>query len=197
MAVTPTTRLGCGRDVEEVWAHVDEPPTPHEQACPDCTRVRADLAELSSATEDLRDADRHDPELRVPEGVLTDLLAIVRTEVRRGRLLPLEGAGGDGAEPSLTVSDHVVAAVVRDCCDREADVEARRVTVEAAGGDLPPERGSTETEVTVRLKVSVRHTAVVPQVAASLRDAIRHAISTRVGVSAPRVDITVEDVHDE
>lgn len=192
MAVTQTTRLGCGRDVEEVWAHVDEPPTAHEHACPDCTKARADLAELSAATRELRDADRDDPDLRVPEGVLTDLLAIVRTEVRRGRLIPLERSG-DG-DPALAVSDQVIAGVVRDSCDADTEVEARRVGVEAAAS-APGSTGPAE--VTVRLQVSVGRAAAIPRLAARLRDTIRDDVSARVGVTVSRIDITVEDVHDD
>ena len=190
MAVTGTT-LGCGRDAEEVWVHVDEPPTPHEQACPDCTKARADLSELSAATHEMRDADRDDPTLRVPESVLSGILDIVSAEVRRGRMIPLVRTLDP--EPPLSVSEQVIATVVRDAGDRNPEVEVRRVSVEAP----PVESKSPEpSDVTLRLQVSVTRGAVIPRLVAGLRAVIRDEVTSRVGVTVSRIDVTVEDVND-
>lgn len=191
MAVTETTRLGCGRDVEEVWANVDRPPTPHEQACADCTRARAELAELSAATAELRDADREDPTLRVPEGVLSGILGIVSAEVRRGRMVPLVRTLDP--EPPLAVSEQVIATVVRETGDRNPEVEVRRVSVAAS----PVEAESPEpADVTLRLQVSVTRAATIPRLIESLRGTIRDEVTSRVGVTVSRIDVMVEDVHD-
>ncbi|MEO7751909.1 MAG: hypothetical protein ABIS35_00700 [Terracoccus sp.] len=194
MAVTQATRLSCGRDVDEVWANIGGPPTVHEESCPACTRARADLAELSSATDAMVDADRQDASLRVPEGRLADILAIVRTEVRRGRMIPLLRSAA--TEPELAVSEQVVATVVRATCDLDPQVEVRRVNIvtvppsSAAGDALEPG------DVAMDLQVTVGHAVAIPRVLEGLRTAIRRAVAGEVGVTVSRIDIDVQDVHD-
>lgn len=194
MAVTQATRLSCGRDVDEVWANIERPPTPHERTCPACTSARADLVELSAATRAMVDADRDDPDLRVPEGVLTDILAIARTEVRRGRMIPLLRSAAP--EPALAVSEQVIATVVRAACDRDPEVEVRRVDVDAVPPDGPTEDDAIEPgNVSMGLQVTVGPSAVISRLLDGLRAAIRQAVTDEVGVTVSRIDIDVLDVH--
>jgi hypothetical protein len=209
MAVSQATRLGCGRDVDDVWEHIDRPPDAHELGCPYCTTARTDLAELSTATRQLAAADREDSTLRVPDGMLSDVLAIVRTQVRRGRTLPLlrpSPAPGDGSAPvpapDLTVSEQLVATVVREVGDLDPDVEVRRVTIDvtpyAAGarstGGGP---GAAEpADLGIELQVTVLPGVAIPGLLDSLRRAIRSAVVTRIGTTVSRIDIDVVDLTD-
>lgn len=176
------TRLGCGRDVDDVWDHIEQPPSAHERTCPYCTQARADLAGLAAATREMTAADRTDPSLHVSDRMMADVLAIVRTEVRRGRTIPLQrrvpgprpwldetttsstaGANtagtadestaddADDLDPAadLTVSEQVIAAVVRAVCDQNPDVEVGRVSIRdipASVSDSPVTVGSSANE---------------------------------------------------
>ena len=209
MAVTQATRLGCGRDVDDVWEHIDRPPDVHEETCPYCTTARADLAELSAATSRLAAADREDSTLRVPDGMLSDVLAIVRTQVRRGRTIPLQRrvpAGPDGAgdpESELTVSEQLIATVVREVCDLNPDVEVRRVGIDATEPHAPVEpptgggKGELEpADVSIDLQVTVRPHIAIPGLLDDLRREIQSAVVTRIGITVSRIDITVMDLID-
>lgn len=210
MAVTQATRLGCGRDVDDVWDHIDQPPDGHEQACPYCTKARADLAELSVATRQLAAADREDSALRVPDGMLSDVLTIVRTEVRRGRTIPLERrvpARGDGSEgdlgADLTVSEQLIATVVREVCDLNPDVEVRRVSIDATAPSAPavPRAGGHQggiepADLSIDLQATVRPNVAIPGLFDDLRRAIQSAVVTRIGVTVSRIDIDVVDLID-
>lgn len=207
--MTQATRLGCGRDVDDVWEHIDRPPDEHEQGCPYCTEARADLAELSVATRQLADADRDDSALRVPDGMLSDVLAIARTQVRRGRTIPLlrnMPPGLDSAsDPAsdLTVSEQLIATVVREVCDLNPDVEVRRVSIDTAAPPapaLPPTHGrpaEVETaDLSIDLQATVRHHVAIPGLLDDLRRTIRSAVVTRIGVTVSRIDIDVVDLID-
>lgn len=239
MAVTPATpsiqatRLGCGRDVDDVWGTIDRPPNEHEQSCSYCTQARAELAALSEATHDLTAADQQDSNLRVPDQMLANVLAIVRTEVRRGRTIALQhripaaaatagpGSGpdsgpkpGDGtglvAVPELTVSELVIATVVRETCDRNPDVEVRRVSIDASparttltghnratGQETGPQPGEVEpADVSMDLQATVSRTAAIPALLTGLRTAIQAAVAAQIGVTVSRINVEVQDLLD-
>lgn len=59
LANSRTTQLGCGRDIDEVWANADSLPDAHELTWPDCQAARASLRELNAATYDLRSRGSH------------------------------------------------------------------------------------------------------------------------------------------
>ncbi|MEO7060893.1 MAG: hypothetical protein ABI083_14325 [Lapillicoccus sp.] len=225
MAMTPATpafgatRLGCGRDVEDVWETIDHPADDHERGCAYCGQARAELAALSAATQDLTTADRQDDRLRVPDQMFTDVLAIVHTEVRRGRTIPLQrratGRGGPVTEtglPDLTVSELVIATVVRETCDRNPDIEIRRVSIDAtaptpaparatrglgADDDTGPDPEDREpNDVSMALEATVSATAAIPLLLTGLRAAIQTAVATRIGVTVSRIDVDVQDLTD-
>jgi uncharacterized alkaline shock family protein YloU len=208
------TRLGCGRDIDEVWESIDAPPSVHELACPYCQAARASLTELAAATKDLTAADRANPLLRVPAQVLSTIMTIARTEVRRGRTIPLEQPAPDlnGHPPgptALNISEQAVAAVVRQASDQLDGVQARRCSVQPAIPDQSPPAPSnapkrptrlgtdtTPTEVTVALGVSVSRGVSIPSLIPELRRRIRSAVTAQVGLTVSRIDIHVEDIHD-
>lgn len=250
MAVTPatwpaqTTRLGCGRDVDEVWQTIDQPPNEHERRCPSCKRARVELAELAAATHDLSTADQQDDNLRIPDQMLSTVLAIVRTEVRRGRTIPLQrraaaptlpstatdptapstraagaqnapadaGTVAEGDERDVTVSELVIATVVRETCDRNPDVEVRRVSIDATPADDvptgsfpgqgtgpttgPTPAGMQPADVSIDLQAAVSRAAAIPALISGLRAAIRVAVAAQIGITVSRINVDVQDLID-
>ncbi|MBA8796241.1 hypothetical protein FHX74_003894 [Friedmanniella endophytica] len=209
----PSRRLGCGRDIDQVWDGIDREPDAHERGCPFCTAARADLRRLQDATRSLRQEELDDPALEPSPGVTERILAIARAEVRRGRRLPLDRPGPDQTS-DLTVSEQAVATVIRRVGDRAGRVEIRSCAVRLvdpgdpslatdlaedagdAAADVPP---GIPSDVTVSVRVSVLSTAgnraSIPAVVQELRDGIIGAVRQEVGVNVVQVDVVVEDVH--
>ncbi|GAA1846436.1 Asp23/Gls24 family envelope stress response protein [Microlunatus capsulatus] len=188
------TRLGCGRDADEVWEGLDEPPGPHEQQCPFCQAARASLDELSTATAAMTAADRADPALRTSSSVLDGILGLARVEVRRGRRLPLERPAADELTTELTVSEQAVVGVVWATGDAVPGVQARRCRVELVEQD-PADEGD-RVRVRVVLGLSVSAAVAIPAVTAELRRRVVEEVDRQVGVEVVSVDLRVEDVHD-
>ncbi len=200
------TRLGCGRDVDEVWATMGSGPNAHELTCPYCQAARASLGELATATKELTAADRTNPLLTVPAQALTQIMTIARTEVRRGRTVALQPApaGPDGVplgEPDLNVSEQAVTAVIRRTADQLNGLEARRCTIRPL--DPPPAGATTAggplikpTVIAVTLTVSVSRTARIPDLTGQLRRRVTEAVERQVGIAVSTIDVHVEDIHD-
>ncbi len=214
-----TTRLGCGRDIDEVWASIEEPPSPHERQCPYCQQARASLGRLAQAIDARRRADDADPDQQPGPQVLTRVMEIARAEIRRGRRLPLDEPVGEGAVSDLSVSEQTVAAVVRRAGDGVPGVEVRRCRVELGhlGPTVPgpddadpateaalddavdaPEsyRTSRPARLSVSVQISVSATVAIPVVGELIRQAVRRAVFEEVGMNVVIVDIDVRDVHD-
>lgn len=139
MAIEPQPeRLGCGRLVDDVWARIDSPPDQHELTCLDCQDARRSLDRLVEATETSRLLGEDDDVPR-PQ-VKSAIMSIARTEVRRGRPIPLERRTADRVQSmatsmvtsmvaELTVSDQAIVRVVRRAADTVAEVRARRIRI--------------------------------------------------------------------
>lgn len=125
-----TNRLGCGRDIDDVWATIDRPPSAHERQCPYCQEARASLGRLNRVIDAQRRADAAQPDLQPGPQVLSRVMEIARAEVRRGRRLPLDEPVADGTVSDLSVSEQTVAAAVRRAGDAVPGVEVRRCRVE-------------------------------------------------------------------
>ncbi|GAA3624464.1 hypothetical protein [Microlunatus ginsengisoli] len=202
MAVrNPSQQLGCGRDMDDVWASLDRPPDGHELGCPECRAARASLVELAEATAQLGRSD--DADLQAGPQVVDRILDIARSEVRRGRRLPLVEPVGD--EPSsLSVAEQAVATIVRRVGDLTPGVQVRRCTVgpvlEPQALDItepdPPVDDGRPAALTIGLGVSVDGRRQIPGLIEALRRAVIAAVEDEVGVRVPRVDVVVEDVHD-
>lgn len=203
---TDPNRLGCGRSIDDVWAHVDLPPDPHEQTCPDCQAARHDLGDLAAATRGVVAADKADPALRLNSGATTGILEIARAEVRRGRRIPMEQLRPGAAGDELTVSEQTLANLIRRTSDEIDGLEARRSAVALSKHDplnerapgpetRQPETLAAPAEITVDLRISVAPTAAIPALTRLLRDRLRTAIDLEVGMAATVINITVEDIH--
>lgn len=219
MAVnSPSTQLGCGRDIDEVWDGIGQPPDRHERTCPFCQAARSDLEELARATRTLRDDDSADAGLGAGPEVIGRILSVARSEVRRGRRLPLD-APQAGRAASLTISEQALVAVVRRTGDATREVQIRRCSVsldpgperpagdgDAAGPGVPETVPAgaegvsplldRATDVRVSLKVSVGYGAAVVVAVDRLRAAVIGAVAREVGMNVVSVDVVVEDLHD-
>jgi hypothetical protein len=216
----PSTQLGCGRDIDQVWDRIDRAPDTHELTCPYCQAARADLAGLAHATQAMRDDDTTNPDLEPSPGVLDRILAVARAEVRRGRRLPLDQPGTDPTHVN-TVSEQAVTATIRRTGDRIREVQIRRcvltigptdltrtptaystaATAPSMGGPVAfpapaPPTDSGPASVAVSLRISVATERPVVDVSNRLRAAVIDAVMQEVGMHVVAVDIVVEDLHD-
>ncbi len=204
MAVSSSTRLGCGRDIDEVWARVDRPPTPHEQTCPFCGAARTSMRDLERATAQLRAQDDDDPELQAGPQVIARILEVARSEARRSRRLPLSKPLPGEVSAGLTVSEQAVAAVVRRTGDRHGGIQVRRCSIELVAPTSGEEAGAPDlapstpvpADVRVSLRVSVAGDVSIPLLSDELRTAVREVVGREVGINVVGVDLVVEDVHD-
>ena len=215
----PSTQLGCGRDIDEVWDRINRASDAHELTCPYCQAARADLAGLANATQAMRDDDTTNPDLDPGPHVLDRILAVARAEVRRGRRLPLDQPGADPTSVN-TVSEQAVTATIRRTGDRLPGVQIRRCVITADPSDrlesltsdsaAPGEftRGGPTSDsapglltgrgpaaVAVSLRISVATHRSVVDVSNQLRAAVIDAVMQEVGMYVVAVDIAVEDLH--
>lgn len=211
MAVTTSgdqdsTKLGCGRDLDDVWANIDRPADRHEASCSDCQAARSNLSDLHSATQQMISADAADPELRTDPAVLDNIIAVARSEVRRGAKIPLRRPT-EGQQPGeLTISEQTVAAVIRRVADTTPEIEARRCHVKEIGMTTPsaqqseadhkpsPTPGDPATQIRVQLSLAVVPGVQIAPVVNALRNEIIAAVTDEIGVEVTVVDVTVEDL---
>lgn len=196
MTTTPDNRLGCGRDIDAVWASIDRSPNAHEQVCPHCREARGSLRPLAAATAAQRAAETVDPDLEPGPQVLSHVMEVARAEVRRRRRLPLDEPplptdDDKTIEPtSLTVSEQTVAAVARRVADSSAGVQVRRSRVELApfvdGGAAAPVEHETPARSEIGTVLApfdpITFTAARPA-----RVAVFLQISVLLGTSIPRI----------
>ena len=179
MAVNQTTEgyeLPCGRDVETVWARLDDLDA-HQRDCPHCTAARESLLVLRSVT-GVMIADESTPS----PGLTGRIMSAVRAEVRRGDLVSLPSTQPGGAR----VSEAAIAAVLRFAADQVPGVRARRCRVQAVDVD----EGAIEVRMTIA--VSYRHFGGALEL---VRERIEAAATGRIGVRLSRLDLTVDDVY--
>lgn len=220
LAASSSTQLGCGRDIDQVWDHLDQAPDGHELTCPYCQAARADLAGLARATRAMRDDDATNPDLEPGPGVLDRILAVARAEVRRGRRLPLDQPSPEQTTAN-TVSEQAITAVVRRAGDRSRHVRIRHCDLalddnaahQPIGTASTPPRTDGPTDlgrpgvrregalrsgpaaVTVSLRVSVSQDVAIADASNELRAVVIEAVMQEVGMRVVAVDIIVEDLH--
>lgn len=200
MALTDSGRLGCGREIDDVWANIQHEPNEHESTCSDCQAARENLAGLATATTQLVDTDENDSRLVNRPGAVAAIMAIARAEVRRGRTLPLlrPSADDSGNSGELTVSEQAVVSIIRETSDGFDDVEGRRCRVRVADdeSDQTPGDADHPLSLVVELSLTVAATVPIPPLVTELRRRITDAVERRVGVRVASIAIHVEDLHD-
>lgn len=192
MAVTTDNRLGCGRDIDAVWAHADQPPSTHEASCLECQAARRSLTDLNEATQHLKTQDREDPDLHLAADVLNKVTAIARAEARRGARISLRRADEQMAD--LTISEQAVATVIRHASDLIPGLETRRCTLRLL--DEGDQETSSPVTIAVQLRVSVSAASPITDQVDQLRERLIDALDAEIGLGAASIDVLVEDLTD-
>jgi uncharacterized alkaline shock family protein YloU len=183
--------LPCGRQLEALWDSLASGtaglPGRHEHDCPHCQTALSGLAALRDATEALA-AEQID----APPRLTRRIMAAVRADVRRTRMLPLPAAGlepGGQAE----ISQSAVAVVLRYAADSVDGVRARRCAIRPRSPDEAPDgtAGWVDVEMTLALRYG---TSPGAEVLAAVRRAVLTAAEARIGLRVARCDLLVEDV---
>lgn len=174
MAVNQAYLLPCGRDVEDVWAHLDGGDD-HDRTCPHCQSTRQSLSVLRGLTKELAEEDT------APSRDLTGrIMAAVRAEIRRHELL--------GPPDGVRVSAQAVAAVLRFAADGVPGVRARRCRVTDAPGD----DRAIEVTLTIAVEFGLFALAALDEV----RDRVATAAEAQVGVRLASLDLSVDDLYE-
>ncbi len=191
--MTTDDQLGCGRDVDEVWEHADDPPTEHESCCPHCRAARRSLTDLNHLTQQLKNRDTAASTLHMPQQLLDKVDSVARAEVRRGSNIPMVRTENQ-VQTTLTVSRQVVAAVVRHTSDQLLSaVVARRCFVQSIDAEGDP---GAPVEITLDIDVSVPHGLSIPKEVADIRARLMAAVQEKIGIRVSKLDVFVGDVHD-
>lgn len=188
-------RLGCGRELDDLWASIDDPPTAHEQSCPDCRQARAALHHLASVTEAMREADPQDPGLQPGDRVRNAIMMVARAEVRRGRRAPLRTT----TLGTIDISEQALTALIRFAAGTLPGVHARRCTISTSGeGRRTPIAGEAVDvgDIRITLKVAVASSVSIPATMVALRERVGTVVQAQTSITMAQIDIVVEDLYD-
>jgi uncharacterized alkaline shock family protein YloU len=183
--------LPCGRGIEDLWERMEagtaDIPGSHEDGCLHCRTALAGLSALREAASGLA----VEP-VAVPPRLVGRIMAAVRAEARRTRMLPLPDAGlepGGRAE----ISEQAVALVLRFAADSIDGIRARRCAVRprAAGESPDGERGWVDVELTLVIRYG---TSPGEEVLAAVRRAVLASAESQLGLRVARCDLLVEDI---
>ncbi len=199
MAIEEQSLLACGRPIDQVWEHIEDPPDEHEATCPECQQARRNLVELDRATSELRSADEADPEFAPPPSIKSSIMELARAEVRRGSRLPLRPPARDDLPPELTISEQAVAGVVRHAADQLSGVHARRCRVrarhpESTAGDVTD--SATAVSLVVELGVALSSSVPILATIDRLRAGVEAAVRAEIGMGVEKINVSVEDLFD-
>ncbi|MHA7145574.1 Asp23/Gls24 family envelope stress response protein [Arthrobacter sp. TmT3-37] len=188
-------RLGCGRNLDDLWAHIDEPPSAHEQHCEDCLSARASLHHLASVTESMRARDRTDPDLQPGSRVREAIMMVARSEIRRGRRAPLRTT----RYGAIDISEQALTALIRFAASTIPGIHARRCTISTTGPDgkrLPSSDPVDVSDVRITLQVAIRSTMKIPEAMVSLRERVGAIVQSQTAITMKQIDFVVEDLYD-
>jgi hypothetical protein len=197
MAVSQTSEdyaLPCGQHLETLWEELEAGtagrPGSHERDCPHCQTALSGLSALRDATREMAAAPAG-----VPPRLTGRIMAAVRADRRRTRMLPMAGADFEpGGEAEI--SEQAVAVVLRFAADSVGGVRARRCTVRPRDpGEAPDgEGGWVDVELTLALRF---RPSPDPRALAAVRQAVLAAAQDRIGLRVARCDLLVEDLWPE
>lgn len=188
-------RLGCGRDLDEFWATIDEPPTAHERSCADCQGARNSLYHLATVTESIRERDRTEPDLQPGARVKEAVMMVARAEIRRGKKTPLKIT----SLGTIDISEQALSALIRFAASTLPGVHARRcsITTEREG-----QRASASTTtidaspLSIALTVALSATVRIPETLRVLRERVGTVVQAQTSITIDQIDIIVEDLYD-
>ncbi|MEU7414178.1 hypothetical protein AB0B40_33540 [Streptomyces sp. NPDC042638] len=170
--------LPCGRLLSRVWEQAcDAPPgvDPHTVSCPYCREAVEGLATAKTAARALRAEDTSGL-----HALADRVMAVVRAEVRLGRLLPLADPGRD-----LRIAENTAAKVLRRAADTVPGARA-------ATCRLVPEGPGTGVRVAMTLAAALDRP--LPERVRQVRRSVLHSAGQELGLAVTVVDVTVVDV---
>ncbi|MDQ0734860.1 Asp23/Gls24 family envelope stress response protein [Arthrobacter agilis] len=189
-------RLGCGRIIDDVWASIDQPPTAHEQTCPDCQSARLALHHLETVTESLRERDRDDPALQPGIRVKEAIMMVARAEVRRSRRTPLATT----ALGVIDISEQALSGLIRFAASTLPGVRARRCTITstqtAPQSAAEPAAAVDAENVRITLTVAISSGVRIPATMDLLRERVNAVVQAQTSITMQQIDIIVEDLYD-
>jgi uncharacterized alkaline shock family protein YloU len=186
-------RLGCGRIIDDVWESIDQPPTLHEQGCPDCRSARLALHHLAAVTGSLRDRDRDDPALQPHTRVKEAIMKVARAEVRRGRRTPLT------ITPlgTIDISEQALSGLIRFAASTLPGVRARRCAITSTQTTPRPSTAAVDAEnVHITLTVAISSEVRIPATMDLLRERVDTIVRAQTSITQQQIDIIVEDLYD-
>ncbi|MDO4253613.1 MAG: hypothetical protein Q4C81_00465 [Kocuria sp.] len=199
MAVKQQPHLGCGTTIDEIWMGMDKQPTAHQRTCPQCRAARESLSTLQNMVASYRRVEGlHDESVLPSRSVRDNILAVARSEVRRGR----RSVAMVTETGPVFISDQALVDLVRVATDTVAGVRGRHVELSMCSAEDPVDQQRDAsgdlrrvlTALTVRL--SIKYGASIPEVTAQVRTRILTVLVNHVDVDPVSVDLVVEDVFD-
>lgn len=188
------SRLGCGRDLDEFWSTIDEPPSSHELSCPDCQSARNALYHLASVTESMRERDRAEPSLRPGNRVREAVMMVARAEIRRGSKIPLAKT----TLGRIDISEQALTALIRFAASTLPGVRARRCSIASGqdAGGTPGDNVSPDSGLSVDLQVALASTVRIRETLDQVRERVDAVVQAQTALHVGRINITVEDLYD-
>jgi uncharacterized alkaline shock family protein YloU len=188
-------RLGCGRNLDEVWASIDDAPTAHEQTCQDCRHARASLHHLAAVTASMRERDREDPDLQPGRRVREAIMMVARAEIRRGRRTPLTTT----SLGRIDISEQALTSLIRFAASTLPGVRARRCTIDtisSQGFAVASTDPVDVDDVRITLQVALASAVRIPATMALLRERVGTVVQAQTSITMKQIDIVVEDLYD-
>lgn len=188
-------RLGCGRDLDELWASIDNEPSAHERTCNDCRSARSALHHLASVTESMRQRDREDPDLQPGNRVREAIMLVARAEIRRGRKAPLKTT----AFGRIHISEQALTSLIRFAASTLPGVHARRCTIttmSSTGRRAAPSDPVDVNDIRITLQVALASTVKIPATMNQLRERVGTVVQAQTSITMKQINIVVEDLYD-
>lgn len=185
-------RLGCGRELDGLWASIDQPPTAHERSCEECRRARDSLHHLAAVTASLRARDREDHDLHPSSRVKEAIMVVARAEVRRGRRARLATT----ALGTIDISEHALNGLVRFAASTLPGVRARRCGIGSNTDGRSPTGPVDVDDLRITLVVALSATVAIHDTMILLRERVGAVVLAQTSIAMRQIDVVVEDLYD-
>ncbi|WP_051476797.1 Asp23/Gls24 family envelope stress response protein [Arthrobacter sp. Br18] len=185
-------RLGCGRNLDDLWGTIDEPPTTHELGCSDCQHARSALFNLAAVTEAMKERDLTDPGLQPAGRIKEAIMMVARAEIRRSRRTVLR----ETPHGSIDISEQALNSLIRFAASTVPGVHARRCTITTTEGKPSGTDTVDLSDVRMSLHVALSSSVSIPPTMAVLRERIGTIVHAQTAISMQQIDVVVEDLYD-
>lgn len=170
-----STTLPCGRDLLDLVEQVTDGTPPvdpaHQAQCEYCLDALQRIRDAETALQELAETP-----VKIPRGIAQRVIAELRREADR---VPL-GTSDLGSD---TVSEHVVAQLVRRAARRSGTVRHCSVGIDPVTGD-----GA----LALTIRISVVGTGSLPELAERIRRDVATELETALGLRTGPIQVIVE-----